>query len=221
MIDPELITYIPVHNHPKISISYETERAVFNEPDYWNKQIVANGARESLERARNILKMKVYVFTYRPWPDEKEIRAQRRAQSKFIKACRRPSILDRLSTLVSPRGNRPINRITREWLRRNKIPFDKFVLERGNDYSTDLVGRKHNRFYYAQKHKIRYFVEDDYEKAAKLAYICDVVFLITHPYNLPNEDMPEFTIQFIKKLPPNVVRVVGWSEIWDYLKRLS
>ena len=220
-IDPELITHIPVHDHPKLSVSYEAERAVFNEPDYWTEQIIAEGAKQSLERARNVLKMRVCIFTYRPWPDVKEVRAQRHAQTRFIEACRRPSILDRLSPLVSPRGRRPIERITREWLCRYNIPFDKLVLERGNDYSTDPAGRKHNRFYYAQKYKIRYFVEDDIEKAAKLAYICDVVFLITQPYNKPNKDMPKSTFEFASNLPPNVVNVKGWKDIWDHLKRLS
>ena len=220
-IDPELITHIPVHDHPKLSVSYEEERAVFNEPDYWTSQVIVDDAKESLERARNILKMKVYIFTCRPWPDVKGNRDQRRAQTKFLRACKHPTIFDRISVITSSRRERPIDRITREWLIRNDIPFDKLVVERGNDYSSDPAGQKHNRFYHAQKNKIRYFIEDDIEKAAKLAYICDVVFLITQPYNIPNSDMPEAIREFAIRLPHNVFRVGGWKEIWHQLKRLS
>jgi len=57
------------------------------------------------------------------------------------------------------------------------------MIEQGHEDVADPQGRFRNRFYVARKKGIRFFVEDDLEKAIKLAYICDVVFLLDHPYN--------------------------------------
>ena len=50
-------------------------------------------------------------------------------------------------------------------------------------------------------------MEDDPEKAIKLAYICDVVFLIDQPYN-KNESFPN-----------NVVRVNSWDDLYHKIKK--
>ncbi len=48
----------------------------------------------------------------------------------------------------------------------------------------------------------------NYEKAIKLAYICDVVFLLKHRYNMK------------MKLPNNVVPVSSWEEIYRLIRAL-
>ena len=74
----------------------------------------------------------------------------------------------------------------------------------------------------AQKNALKFFVEDDWESAFRLAFICDVVFLIRHPYNeamLTRKDLfgkgP-----FSEKLPGNVVVVDNWAEIHRAIKQL-
>ena len=62
-----------------------------------------------------------------------------------------------------------------------------------------------------RKGKIRFFVEDDAEKAAKLAYVCDVVLLLDQPYNT-SPSAP---------LPGNVIRVRSWDEIYQKIRTLS
>lgn len=103
----------------------------------------------------------------------------------------------------------PIQLITKTWMRNNNIVYDKLVIERGSEDVPDPSTELHNRFYYSRKNNNRYFVEDDYVKAIKLSYICDVVFLITHPYNKH------------VKLPTNIIRVNDWNEIYQNIKRLS
>jgi uncharacterized HAD superfamily protein len=62
----------------------------------------------------------------------------------------------------------------------------------------------------ARYYNLRFFVEDDLEKAVKMAYICDVVFLVDHPYN-----------QQVAPLPKNIQRVTTWDEIYNEVKKLS
>jgi len=106
-------------------------------------------------------------------------------------------------------GLKPIDIITKCWLRENWIEYDKLTIERGSEDVSDPQGHFRNRFYISRKKKIRFFVEDHPEKAGKLAYICDLVFLMEHPYNKN------------KKLPNNVLRVRSWDEIYYNIRRLS
>jgi hypothetical protein len=72
---------------------------------------------------------------------------------------------------------------------------------------------------------LRYFVEDDIEKAEKLAYICDVVFLVEHPYNTGFEKQCESCNYECKRekidLPNNVRTVKSWDEIYKRIRLLS
>lgn len=104
---------------------------------------------------------------------------------------------------------KPIDIITKCWLHHNGIEYDKLTIEKGSEDISDPRGQFRNRFYISRKKKIRFFVEDDDEKANKLAYICDVVFLIEHPYNKD------------KKLPKNVLRVESWNDIYRWIRKLS
>ena len=123
--------------------------------------------------------------------------------------------------LVEKFKEEPLKLITIKWLRDNKIPFKKFVLEKGNDHSSDPRCGINNRFYVSQRNKIRFFVEDDYEKAIKLSYICDIVYLISHPYNEQNDSLPDEINILRRNLPSNIIRVKTWDEIYQHIRRLS
>jgi len=104
-------------------------------------------------------------------------------------------------------GMHPIDMITKCWLQRNGIEYDSLTIERGSEDVVDPQGHFKNRFYIGRKKKIRFFIEDDPEKACKLAYICDIVFLIEHPYN-KNESVPS-----------NVVRIKSWEELYRQVRK--
>jgi uncharacterized HAD superfamily protein len=91
--------------------------------------------------------------------------------------------------------------ITKLWLRKQGIEYDRIFIERGDDNTEDSQGHYNNRFYISRKNKIKFFIEDDYLKAKKLSFICDIVFLIKHPYNES------------KTLPNNVILVNSWGEL--------
>jgi len=85
------------------------------------------------------------------------------------------------------------------------------TIERGREDVTDPQGHTKNRFYISRKKKIRFFVEDDPEKASKLGYLCDIVFLLDQPYN---KDVDY-------SFPNNVIRVKTWDEIYRQVRKNS
>ena len=93
------------------------------------------------------------------------------------------------------------------WLERELFPRDKLIVERGNVEARDPLFFTKNRFVVSAKREIRGFVEDDPNKARRLADVCEIVFLIDQPYNRDAADIPR-----------NVVRVKGWTEICQYLR---
>ena len=94
--------------------------------------------------------------------------------------------------------------------------------ERGNENIVYARGRYENRFNYARRKRIRFFVEDDWTKAIKLSYVCDVVFLIDHPYNqaVEGDRSKHADASIIGNLPANVVRVTSWLELKKILSQL-
>ncbi len=102
------------------------------------------------------------------------------------------------------------------------ITFDSLLVERGNENIVYSRGRYENRFNYAKKKRIRFFVEDDWVKALKLSYVCDVVFLIDHPYNrsAAQENSKHANELVIGKLPTNVIRVASWGELKKIISQL-
>lgn len=90
----------------------------------------------------------------------------------------------------------------------NGLDYDSLTIERGNVDMPYQWGKIYNRFIVAGRKKFRIFVEDEINKACRLSDICDVVFLIKHPYNNPSD----------KALPNNVVQVDNWQEILNYIK---
>jgi len=230
-LDPDKITTIPLHEDPSLGVSREDEKQVFNDIRYWIKMPRLDDAPDNLRKLRNMFKLKIYLFTYRPWPsDEKPPGA---AYKKWI-ACASECLKDKplpsqgpLRTLRSvaykiPYLNlarlkygiwrfalEPVDVMTRCWLSENGIEYDKLIIERGSEDVSDPQGEFRNRFYISRKQKLRFFAEDDAEKASKLAYICDIVFLLKQPYN---ED---------KDIPGNVVRVNTWEDIYKWIRKIS
>jgi uncharacterized HAD superfamily protein len=122
-------------------------------------------------------------------------------------------------------GRRPIEQFTKCWLRLHNIDYDDLTIEQGNEDVADPQGHFHNRFYIARKKRIRFFVEDDLDKAIKLAYICDIVFLLDHPYNRNAQDKCQKCRgkckQERRSVPDNVKPVESWDEIYRYIRRVS
>jgi hypothetical protein len=219
-LEPDAIVRIPVHEIPGCAVDLIDERAVFNWPDYWTTMPQMMDAAEMTRRIRNELGYDIWIFTYRPWPHPEWYPAARRPE--YRKAWGRTSSWSRL-VLSSPvrwaerglaerripeiLGSRPIRSVTKRWLRRNGFRYDRLVVERGNADIRDPLFLTRNRFIISAKREIRAFVEDDLTKAKRLADVCEVVFLIDHPYNRAADGLPN-----------NVVRVDGWRAIFDYLR---
>lgn len=236
-INPQEILEIPVRNCESLGVSKHDEYKVFNNPDYWTKMPVDPDAGPILSNLRNLFNLKVSIFTARPWPilqdmgRNEELRimndwiegtgymfrsikgAKGKIQYYAIKLdliifswllkhvpwCREftYSFID------------PIKLITTKWLDANSIPYDKLMIEKASEHVMDSRSVVRNRFQKARTKQYRYFVEDDYVKALKLSYICDVVFLINHPYNSRRE------------IPSNVIRVNDWEELYERVKELA
>lgn len=239
-LNPETILRIPVHEDPHSGITEDDEKTVFDNPQYWTEMPCAESAALSIRKLRNGLKLKIRIFTYRPYPSEKT-RSNKDAMKQWRDTALRvykesnfflPKMLNKMKQYAKLHislgkaidkgmsirmsaenlrivGIRPIEIITKCWLQKNEIEYDTLTIERGSENVADPQGPFRNRFYVSRKKKIRFFVEDDAEKANKLAYICDIVFLIKQPYN-KNE-----------KLPSNVVRVGSWNELYRQIRKYS
>lgn len=235
-LDPDSITTIPLHDCPALGVSHDDEKQVFNDPRYWTEMPVRDDAAPNLARLRN-LNLKVHIFSHRAWPntfgisveDENKIQQQwrKRASELIGQAYSRKSFsgLWQKARLKLNIGAGPIEHLTKCWLRLNNLNWDKLTIERGNEDVADPQGHFRNRFYIARKKLIKFFVEDDLEKAVKLAYICDVVFLLDHPYN---QNLPDkckgcgYDCKLDEKyVPDNVKRVKSWDDIYKCIRMLS
>ena len=61
----------------------------------------------------------------------------------------------------------------------------------------------------------------DLDKAEKLSYVCDLVFLMDYPYNRPANGLSSVENNRRAHLPGNVMRVLNWKDIYDQVKALS
>ena len=239
-LQPDSICGIPLHEQPSLGVSRNEEKQIFNNPMYWTKMPYEKGAALNIRRLHNALKLKIFIFSHRPWPSDEmlERRDSRkewedaailmfkgsnftmaRLLSKFQsrhelytladKVVNRLLILRMRTKHFFRLGLKPIDIITKCWLQQYGIEYDKLTIERGSEDVSDPQGHFRNRFYISRKKKLRFFVEDDHRKASKLAYICDLVFLMDHPYNIH------------KELSDNVIRVKSWDEIYYHIRRLS
>lgn len=183
-ISADQITTLPAHESG--IIDREREQLVFKTADYWENQVLTDDAKQYLvEEIRNKLGFEPYIFTWRHWKVKE--------------------------TLAGEKTCFCMKRRTKKWLRKNKIKFKKIFFEKGNvDRPISLWSVKYKtRYYYAQKYRIRYFVEDNYDNAEKLSHICEYVFLVDHLYNQT------------KEMPYNIIRVSNWKEIHSWIKKLS
>jgi uncharacterized HAD superfamily protein len=215
-VKPDDITTIPVHEDQRLGVSEQEARKVFNDPRYWIEMPPIENVAKPIKKLRNIFKFKIYIFTFRDWP---QLFDYAEKESNEIKLNWK-NALEELTRIVKPsfslraywkfRRMREIDIITYLWLRKHKIEFDAFVIEKGTENASDPRGKFRNRFYISRRKNIRLFVEDDVEKAHKLAYVCEIVFLINQPYN-----------KYANGLPKNVIRVDSWDEIYRWIRKLS
>jgi uncharacterized HAD superfamily protein len=205
-IQPEAITAIPVHKCEGLGVSRDDEIAVFNTPQYWTEMLPDPDAGVVLYRLKRAFNMRVEVFTSRPWPTgtspsegigpaiKKEWSEEMRHYAKVVFQQRRPGsrllgravaairafawrrLPEKLWRLGWGRERDPISLITQWWLRSNRIPYDHLLIERAGEDISDPRSTVRNRFQVSRKKQIRFFVEDDWQKARKLAFICGVPY---------------------------------------------
>lgn len=220
---PENITVIPVHENPKLDISREDEKKVFNDPGYWINMPKIDSAIETLNKIKNSFQLKIFIFTSRPWPLSKNNKNYIKNKWKentrsYYNRLGLNNLIKRIEILDFNIFKKNIDKITRLWLFENGIKFPrsfkkhnndvKLIIEKGNEEVTESHWMFANRFYESSKKNIRFFVEDDLRKAIKLSYICDFIFLLDHPYNQE------------RNLPNNVFRVKSWEEIYIKIREL-
>lgn len=258
-ISPDKIKRIPVSDNPGLGVTQCDEFAVFHDPRYWTEMPPMDGAANSLQKFRNELNMKIYIFSYRPWPvpvdgcnrnsefnimDWKKALNTIREQTSLSthlknsenpeKPCGVPreplwylrNLLENLASdcfrrfYVWFQCSHLIDRITHVWLYKNHFQYDRLIIEKGHRNIASPNAKFVNRFNMARSHNIRFFIEDDLEKAVKMAYICDVVFLLEHPYNNLSKLKKEIRTSF-GKLPANILPVKTWAEIYRAVRVLS
>jgi len=234
-INPEDITLIPVRDCEHLGVSQEDEFEVFNDPEYWTSMPPDPNARKVLRSLQNSYKLQIHIFTSRPWPirDQKlsenddlviknrwkdswkrfseEVYAQELTLNKVRRWFNQlvqlhPYRIMHIRTLLHKRTL--LEKITEGWLDKYDIPHNRLVVEYGSEDASDPNSHVYNRFYAARKMPIKYFVEDDLRKANKLSYICDIVFLINHPYNQSDD------------LPKNVIRVDSWNNLLQLMREI-
>lgn len=241
-ITPENIKVMPVHlNRKDFHVTEEEEREIFHDVEYWaDMPSATEKISEKINKLKNVFKLKIYIFTYRPWPDKKDLKGMLECKKNFLSKCEKLSWQEKImkalvfsekDSFLKKKAKEffvsridPLCRLTKEWLKKNEIHYDKLFFEKGNMYSRDpriMRGIFYSRFHIAAKKKIRFFIEDDPEKAIKLSFICDAVFLMTHPYNFPNECLSKEMNERLKNLPANVIRVCSWSDVIQQIKRIS
>lgn len=208
------IVVMPVHDQTGLVITREQEHRVFNNPDYWATMPPVPGAAEVLKKLHNEYGLEIVVCTSRPWPDpgtKQQLGDFSRVLRERVVPCRG------LTDLDASAQRRLMRRHTKQWLDANGFTYQKLYLDKGSDAAYEPDVAQVNRFEVARKRDIRYFVEDYLKKAVKLSYICDVVFLISHPYNQPHESLGPAENRRRSNLPDNLVRVTSWNDIYQYL----
>lgn len=188
-VKPDEITIIPVHKDPRLGVTLEDEEKVFNDPEYWVNMKPTEHSSRTLEKLRDTYKLKIILFTYRPWPCVENMRVEEKQKT-----------LEKWRQATGSRGNRAeglMERITGKWLKEHAFEYDELIIE-----------KKNNRFNMAKQGGISFFVEDELEKAKKLAQICDIVFLFDQPYNQ-------------EELPDNIIRVTSWERLYQELGRFT
>lgn len=229
-LKPEDITHIPVHENNNFNITKDDEENIFNNPDYWINMPAEENIKPVLNKLKNIFKLKLFIFTHRPWPIESNLNCKDyttllKDWEKSLKEYELFNLMPINVSIISKayieikyfvykiidfKKKTLIKRITKIWLKRNGAFYNKLIIEKGNEHVTDFRGHFNNRFIISRKYRIKYFVEDDLEKAIKLSFICDYVFLIQHPYNIPQSQIPK-----------NIIIANSWNDIYRNIRALS
>lgn len=199
------IIVMPVRDQEGLQVSRAQEQRVFNDPNYWATMPAVPDAAEFLKKLHDEYGLDIVVCTHRPWfvsgtklqLDDFSGRLQRRPF---------PGI-GKIDLDASPQ-RRLMRRHIMQWLRKNGFTYQKLYLDKGSDADHLEIARKR---------EMRYFVEDDLKNAVRLSYVCDVVFLVSQPYNQPNESLGLAENHRRTGLPANVVRVTGWDDIYRHL----
>lgn len=218
---PEDIYVIPVHEIPNTTVTRDDELSVFNDPDYWINMPAKEKAAEIIKKLRNIYRYKIYVFTHRDWPmldDKDKLAAINLSFRQRLKDCKDDTWI---FTLWAKYFGHAIKLITVKWLKKNNFQYDKIFFEHGNDVVSYPRVHFNNRFNHSRKKTIKYFIEDDINKAIKLSFICDVIFLIEHPYNIEHHGLPATVNERRRNIPSNIIRVTNWQDIYEKIRTLS
>jgi uncharacterized HAD superfamily protein len=230
-INPDEIVEVPVHRTPGLGVTIEQERAIFHDPDYWISMPADPDAAHYLASLKSI-GADINLVSNRPWP----LRAVGTKAEVALLQCqwkgaawavlKEMPLRDRvwLAIRFSLGLARSIEVFTKYWLFHTGIPYDSLLIERGwSSFGLLSNAARRNRFQLAKTLCLRFFVEDDWENATRLAFICDVVFLIQHPYNENLGAKPDPTGKgpFMEALPDNVIVVRTWREIYENVKRMQ
>jgi uncharacterized HAD superfamily protein len=207
------ITCIPVRDCKALNVTQAEEETVFNQPLYWNELPPLEGAAEALRKLKNTFGFKIYIFTHRPFPEPGQYPPAERERYEQLWKCQRIwnpvglNLIRALRRYWDPLRFGIMRTLTENWLRQHGFEYHKLYIEAGNVHTTDRRIKVRNRFTISERKEIRIFVEDDLFKARKLASICEVVFLIDHPYNQADD------------LPKNMIRVRSWKEIYEFIRQ--
>lgn len=222
---PENITHIPIHEIPNLNppVSRANEIGVFNSPEYWMEMPQREQAADNVKKLANSLGFKIYIFTYRPWPDSTNLSG---APAKQLLSDWQQKTLEYIHSIPQKKKRyfeiikyylyyrhsegAIINQVSRLWLDMLGFKYDKLIVEKGNENILSKRTRIKNRIALSGRKNIKFFIEDDLEKAVKLAYICDLVYLIDHPYN-----------QSVEELPSNLIRVTEWIDIFRHIRKAT
>ena len=202
-LDPDKIVEIPVHFISNTNVTEEDEHYVFNQLKYWTEMPPIQQDFYFLKKMQKILGLNILIFSWRPWPDFSLIRKEKLDSKEW-------SNLKLLNWYK-------MRKITKKWLRKYDIIYDKLYIEKGSAYISNISFKfllkkfflLKNRFYLSNYIHFKYFVEDNPKNAIKLANFCEYVFLIKHPYNIH------------KDYPKNVILVESWSEIYKFICDVS
>lgn len=201
-IRPEDIVIIPVHKNTELGVTIEDEKKVFESPEYWLSMPVKDGAAQVFRDISDKLRLKMLVFTDRPWGAKGTRKEWRRTIRQHLGEKTR-KLLEYPADCAHLYLEKPIAFITRKWLIENGFGSPKLYIKTGG--AGWFAGI--DRLAMARRKKIRFFVEDDLANAIKLSPLCDVVFLIDQPYNHTQQELPQ-----------NILRVGSWGELYDEMK---
>lgn len=206
------IKRIPVHKDRRLRVSDKDERSVFNDIDYWISMPPMEGAAESIRKIKKELKLKVYIFTHRPWPVHEDTRTKRELETawktRLAETYPLPRPLRWIPGVKALRYKRPIRVITKIWLQKAGIGYRRLWIEGGSRNSFTFRRLAEDRFSVSKKHRLQFFVDDNVNVALELSNFCDTVFLMDQPYN---RHIPINSAR-------NIVRVTSWDEIYRYIR---